>query len=291
MKKILSALIFIGLTNLGYAAPPKVVVSIQPVQALVAGVMQGVGVPKLLLAPYESAHHFALTPSEAEAISQSDMFIWVGPQMEIMLEKASKSLAGNSRVITLMDEPKLKILNLENGSKDPHLWLDPENAKQIVLIAASALSGLDPENAGIYDKNAKQLILDLDALNAKLIKELEPLKGKTYIVYHDAFQYFEKAYGLNRSLPIVKDTEHTVRASQRELINQAVKSQQIQCVFGEPNHGEKVVKNIAQDLKLHVGYLNPMGSDDALSPSSPYFDMMEELASSLTACLGKAESK
>lgn len=285
MNRILSLIFFLGLTNFSIAAAPKVVVSIQPVKALVAGVMKGIGTPKLLLAPYESAHHFSLTPSEAEAIYQSDLFIWVGPQMENMLEKASKTLAINGRVLTLMDVKDMTILELAEGQKDPHLWLDPENAKKIVQATADTLASIDPDNAGIYQENAKQLIVDLEALKAKLLKRLDPLKGKHYLVYHDAFQYYEKAFGLNRSIPLVKDTEHTIRASQRKFIDQQVNEKNIQCVFGEPNHGESVVENVARALNLHVGFLNPMGSDDETSPSSPYFDMMEEIASSLSDCL------
>lgn len=285
MNRILSLIFFLGLTNFSIAASPKVVVSIQPVKALVAGVMKGIGTPKLLLAPYESAHHFSLTPSEAEAIYQSDLFIWVGPQMENMLEKASKTLAINGRVLTLMDVKDMAILELAEGQKDPHLWLDPENAKKIVQATADTLASIDPDNAGIYQENAKQLIVDLETLKIKLLKKLEPLKDKHYLVYHDAFQYYEKAFGLNRSLPLVKDTEHTIRASQRKFIDQQVNEKNIQCVFGEPNHGESVVENVARALNLHVGFLNPMGSDDETSPSSPYFDMMEELASSLSDCL------
>ncbi|MBP6986043.1 MAG: zinc ABC transporter substrate-binding protein [Alphaproteobacteria bacterium] len=285
MNRILSLIFFLGLTNFSIAAAPKVVVSIQPVKALVAGVMKGIGTPKLLLAPYESAHHFSLTPSEAEAIYQSDLFIWVGPQMENMLEKASKTLAINGRVLTLMDVKDMTILELAEGQKDPHLWLDPENAKKIVQATADTLASIDPDNAGIYQENAKQLIVDLEALKAKLLKRLDPLKGKHYLVYHDAFQYYEKAFGLNRSIPLVKDTEHTIRASQRKFIDQQVNEKNIQCVFGEPNHGESVVENVARALNLHVGFLNPMGSDDETNPSSPYFDMMEEIASSLSDCL------
>jgi zinc transport system substrate-binding protein len=284
IKRILT-LLFVCFATQAQAGVPSVVVSIQPIHALVAGVMDTVAVPKLLLSPHEDAHHFSLTPTEARAISKANLVIWVGPQMEMVLEKAIKNIATNGRVLTLLDVPGIALLKLENGQVDPHMWLDPLNAKVIVQQVATALSGIDPDHSGVYGQNAAKLIQRLDALDAKLKKELEPLKGKPYFVYHDAFQYFERAFGLERSIPVVKDTEHTLRATQREMLEEQKHQKHIQCVFGEPNHGEKVVQSLAEQMGLQVGFLDPISSRDTSSPAAPYFDMMEQLASSLTACL------
>lgn len=267
-----------------HAGVPTVVVSIQPIQALVAGVMDGVGIPKLLLSPHEDPHHFSLSPSEAKSINQANLVIWVGPQMEVVLEKAIKTLATNGRVLTLLDVPGLTLHQLD-GHVDPHMWLDPKNAKVIVQQVATALSGIDPDHSGVYGQNANKLMQQIDEMDNKLKAELEPLKGKPYFVYHDAFQYFELAFGLDRSTPVVKDTEHTLRATQRQFIEKEMKEKKISCVFGEPNHGEKVVQSLGEDLGLRVGFLDPISSRDSSSPAAPYFDMMEQLASSLKGCL------
>lgn len=290
IKRIFLTIFFLSAFN-AQAAAPQVVVSIKPIHALTAGIMKGVGVPKLVMSPHESAHHFALTPSNATAINKSALFIWVGPGMENVLEKAAKTLAINGRVLTLLDLPNLTKHPLEGQQTDPHIWLDPANAKVIVRAISESLGGIDPDNAGIYADNASKLLIKLDQLTDNLRKELEPIKGKTYLVYHDAFQYYEKAFGLTRSIPVVKDAEHTIRPAQRALIEAAVKNQNIHCIFGEPNHGEKVVKDIADQLKLDMGFLDAINSHDESSPEAPYFAMMEEIASSLHDCLASDHTK
>lgn len=290
MTRILVSALFLVCFN-AHAEVPKVVVTIQPLNALVAGVMKGVGVPKLLLDPHESAHHFSLTPTEAQAISEANLFVWIGPRMETVLENSVKTLATKGRILTVMDIHEVILLDLENGQKDPHLWLDPNNAKIIVRNVSEMLSGMDPDHAGVYAENAANILAQLDKLNDKLLVDLTPIKNKPYLVYHDAFQYFEKAFGLTRSIPLVKDTEHTIRASQRSLIETKVQEHKITCVFGEPNHGEKMVESLAEQLGLHIAFLDPIASQDESSPERPYFDMMEQLASSLIACLGKDDKK
>lgn len=268
------------------AAAPKVVVSIKPIHALVAGVMKGVGEPKLLLPANESAHHFSLTPSKADSINKADLFVWVGPHMEAVLEDAVEVLSAKGRVLTLMDLKDIKKHELEPELVDPHIWLDPYNAKVIVQSVADTLSSKDPDHSGIYQENKTRILAELDQMNTKLQKELDPLKGKQYFVYHDAFQYYEKAFGLDRSIPVVKDAEHTLRASQRKYIEDEAREKKIHCIFGEPNHGEKVVQSLSEQLDLQVGFLDPMGNDKTTHEGS-YFQMMDGIASSLRACLLK----
>ncbi len=267
------------------SAVPKVVVSINPIHALVSGVMKGVGQPTLLLSGHESGHHFSLTPSKAEAISGADLFIWVGPAMETVLQEPVTKLATNGRVLTLLDLSDLQKLELETGKIDPHIWLDPKNAKVIVKHVATMLSGMDPSHAGVYESNASQIQIKLDQLDNKLVQDLASCKDKPYFVYHDAFQYFEKAFGLQRSVPVVKDAEHSVRASQRVLIEKVAKERSVRCIFGEPDHGEKIVKSLAEQLNLHVDVLDPMGVDDPVSLDGPYYEMMEGIAFTLKSCL------
>jgi zinc transport system substrate-binding protein len=283
-NRILVSLVFFTCFEV-CADTPKVVVSIKPIHALVAGVMKGIGQPQLLLTAQESSHHFSLTPAKAETISRADLFVWIGPQMESALESAVKALPRKGRILTIAEIPDITKLELEPGQLDPHLWLDPKNAKVIVSTVSTMLSAIDPHNAGVYQENAKRVLTELDQLNTKLFKELEPIRGMQYLVYHDAFQYYERAFDLSRSTPVVKDTEHTIRASQRTIIDTLVREKKVQCIFGEPNHGEKVVESLAEQLNLRLSFLDPVGTTDRDNPESSYFDMMEDIASSLKNCL------
>ncbi len=273
------------------AETPAVVVTIRPIHSLVAGVMKGVAMPKLLMSTHEDAHHFSLTPSTAKTLGNADLVVWVGPQMELALDKAIKTLAVKAKILTLLNLPGLTKFDIAPGVTDPHIWLDPDNAKVIVKQVAKVLSGLDPEHAGIYSDNANNMLTELDSLIAKLRQELEPVKHMQYFVYHDAYQYFEKAFDLSRSIPVVKDTEGTLRATQRELLEKEAEDNNIHCLFGEPYHGENVVESLAEQLNLHVSYLDPMGLEDKSSPEGSYMTMMEDIASTLKACLTRGNKE
>lgn len=290
MIRRIFSILFLAIATPTWAETPNVVVTIPPIHSLVAGVMKGVSVPKLLLSSHEDAHHFSFSPSDAKMLSEADIFIWVGPQMELVLEKPIKTLGSKARLITLLDLPGIKRYDLEPGHLDPHIWLDPENAKVIVRQVAEVLSGVDPNNSGLYDENSRRIQEQLDKLSAKIREELNPVKTQQYFVYHDAFQYFEKAFGLKRSVPLVKDTEGTLRASQRQQLEKIAKENNIRCLFGEPKHGESVVEGIAEQLNLKISYLDPMGLADKASPEGSYITMMEDVASTIKACLAK-ESK
>lgn len=272
---------------LSQAEAPKVVVSIKPIHSLVAGVMKGVAMPKLLLESHEDPHHFSLTPSEAKALQNADLVVWVGPQMELTLPKAIKTLVTKGRILTLLDVPQITRHELEPGHVDPHIWLDPDNAKIVVRESEKILAGLDPEHAGIYQENADRLEKELDILTAQIRQQLEPIKNAQYLVYHDAYQYFEKAFGLSRSIPVVKDTEGNLRASQRKKIQELVQQSNIHCIFGEPYHGEEVVQSLAEQLHLNVSFLDPLGLNDKSEPEGSYMAMMQDIANSLKSCLEK----
>jgi zinc transport system substrate-binding protein len=291
IKRIFFTLVFALCCFQARGATPSVVVTIQPLYSLVFGVMKGVAKPKLLLPPNEDTHHFSLTPSEAKSIHQADLFIWVGPQMELALKNAVKTLSAKGRVLTLLDLPGMTTYELEPGHVDPHIWLDPQNAKVIVRQVADVLSGMDPDHGSEYELNATELMARLDLLTAKLVAELKPLENMQYFVYHDAFQYFEKAFGLSRSIPVVKDTEHTIRASQRAHIEKLARENNIHCIFGEPFHGEKVVTSLGEQLDLHVGFLDPIGGSHKVPPQDSYFDTIETIARNLKECALKGPKK
>jgi len=279
-------------------AVPQVVVSIKPIHALVAGVMQGVGEPQLLLKGGGSPHGYVLRPSEALALSRADLIIWVGHQLETFLEKPLKTLGQNARQLELGEVLHSQLLPLrelgnwekhahdeaaehaEDVEMNPHLWLNPLLAKQVVAQTAATLAEIDPFHQQQYRKNAEQLQTRLDDLHHHLEEKLAPVKTIPYVVFHDAYQYFESVYGLNAVGSITVDPER--QAGARRILEMREKIQRLnaRCVFSEPQFEPRLLATLIEGTGARTGILDPLGSELPAGPES-YFLLLNQLADDL----------
>lgn len=169
---------------------------------------------------------------------------------------------------------------------DMHVWLDPENARAMAGAAAAALTKVDPERAEIYAANAKALNRRLDALDAELRGLLAPVADKPYIVFHDAYQYFENRYGLSPAGAITFSPERAPGARTLSEIRERIKSSGAVCVFREPQFEPDLVKTVVAGSFARVGVLDPIGADIAPGPDA-YPTLLTRLGSSLSDCLGR----
>ena len=192
-------------------ADSKVVVSIKPLHSLVAAVMGETGTPILLVRGAQSPHGYQLKPSQITQLQKADIVFYIGPVLETFLARPLATLSANVKTFAMINAPGVTVMPPRAGGswefdadaapakgspQDPHIWLNVQNAKAMVKEITKNLSATYPANARIYIKNAATIIKKLDALNATLKKKLEQERSKPYIVFHDAFHYFEKSYGL-----------------------------------------------------------------------------------------------
>ena len=293
------------------ADAPKVVVSIKPIHSLVAAIMQGVGTPDLIVDGAASPHTYALKPSNARSLQEAKVVFWVGPGMEAFLQKPLAALGSNATIVELDDAPgitKLKFReggafephddgdeheasddhahghNHDHGEFDTHLWLDPHNAKALVSEITTSLVAADPANALTYQANQKALNDKLDALDTEIASTLAPVKDKPFIVFHDAYQYFEHRYGVRVSGSITVSPETIPGAQRVAEIHSKVADLGATCVFAEPQFEPKLVNVVLEGTSAKSGTLDP---EAATLPQGPdlYFDLMRGIASSLKACL------
>ena len=289
------------------ADAPKVVVSIKPVHSLVAAVMQGVGTPDLIVDGAASPHTYALKPSNARSLQQAQVVFWVGPGMEAFLQKPLASLGSNATVVELDQAPGITKLKFREGGAfephddgdepaagedhahdheefDTHLWLDPHNAKAMVAEITTSLVAADPTNALIYEANQKALNEKLDALDTDIASTLAPVKNKPFIVFHDAYQYFEHRYGVRVSGSITVSPETIPGAQRVSEIHSKVADLGATCVFAEPQFEPKLVNVVLEGTAAKSGVLDP---EAATLPQGPdlYFTLMRGIANSLKACL------
>ena len=283
------------------AAQPVVVASIKPVHALVAGVMQGVGEPLLLISGGASPHEYSLKPSDARALGAAQVVFWIGPELESFLVKPLANTP-TARSVTLLDAPGVTLLPLRAGgaweahdhdhdhdhdpaaSRDVHLWLDPVNAAAMVRQMAAVLGAADPARQAEYARNGAALVERLDRLNQQLASALAPVREQPYLVFHDAYQYFERRYGLNAVGSVVLKPEQRPGAKRVADIQARVRERKVRCVFGEPQFQPALVETIIAGSDARRGVLDPLGADLPAGPDA-YFQLLQGLAEALRGCL------
>lgn len=167
---------------------------------------------------------------------------------------------------------------------DPHVWLDPENAKAMAAAVAAELSKADPANAKAYEANAAAFAASLDAVSADIAKELEPAKGKPFIVFHDAYQYFENRFGLDAAGSISDISAQAPSAERLKEVRDKLAATKAQCVFREPQYDDKVVAVVIEGSAAKSGVLDGLGADLTPGPEA-YPQLLRNLASSFHACL------
>jgi len=283
---------------------PRVVVSIAPIHSLVAGVMEGIGEPKLLVSGGASPHSYSLKPSQARALSNARLVVRVSSQLENFLERAIKAVANKAEVVMLSEISGMTLYEPREGGiweehkkheeygtdthrhdeHDPHLWLDPQNAKLIVSAVSMRLQKVFPEHANAFTANTEKLNRKLDRLDQDLLAATKPLRGKPYIVFHDATRYFEERYKLNPVGAITISPDRPTGARRLSEIRMRIKSQGVTCVFAEPQFQPKLVQTLISGTGARAGILDPIGAGLSSGPGL-YFKLMRNLATSLAACL------
>jgi len=285
------------------AAAPDVVVTIRPLHSLTAQVMAGVGEPALLLKGPASPHSYAMRPSDALALNRADLVIWTGEAMETFLVRIIPGLPAGTAVLTGTDAPGLTLLPArpadpdaedededhdhahEAGLPDAHIWLDPANAAALLDAIAGRLALMDPDHAATYRANAAAAKDRLAALKTDIAAQLAPVAGGTYIASHDAYQYFERAFGLSYGGAVTAHPGRPPSARHMLEIAQRIRAAKIGCVLTEPGNRPPLIERLAEQEGMTLADADPLGLDLTPGPAL-YGQMMQQLARTFRTCLG-----
>ena len=279
----------------------EIVASVKPLHSLVSAVTQGTHKVSLLIEGSMSPHNFALKPSHAKLLNNAKIVFYIDNQLESALKRTVIGLPTSIRVVTVSKTKQLNLLparsggnweedghdhhhHHDHGSNDVHFWLDPNNAIQIVKGIVRELSIVYPKNINLYKKNAKNIIKQIKSTDLSIKSMLVPIANKPYIVFHDAYQYFEKAYGLNAVGSIMLDPELPPSAKRIIQIRSKIKLTNASCVFKEPQFRAKIVNTVIEDTNAQVGTLDPLGADLTSGPNM-YLELLKSIASNLKTCL------
>lgn len=286
MKKILtyllaSAIIFSACTTSDPVAKSaenlNIVTTIAPLYSLTANLIEGVDNVTLtnLVAPNTSVHTFALTPKAAKDLSDADLIVINGLELEAFLEGSladSKALVvDSSKNVSLLKFPELIIEGAgdegeeeeeeHHGEYDPHIWLSPENAKVQATNIAAGLKAVDPDHSALYSQNLDTLLSKLDALNNESKKSLAQLDIKAYLVFHDAYQYFEKNFEVQAVGFLEESAGNEPSATYMARLIDIIQSEQVVAIFAEPQFSPKLVQTLSEDYNLTKGELDPLGQE------------------------------
>ena len=168
-----------------------------------------------------------------------------------------------------------------HGEYDPHIWLDPENAKVILNEMVEHLIENDAKNASTYKKNLKNAEKDLDKLVKKVKSDLN--KDFKSIVFHDAYQYFEERFNVNVMGAFTVNTDVMPGAEQLAEIREIIEHDKVSCIFSEPQFNPDIINEVAKDMNIKTGVLDPLGA--TLEPGKDlYFDLIKNMSKSFKGC-------
>ena len=294
----------------------KVVTSIKPIHSLASYIMDGVGSPGLIVDGYNSPHNFQLKPSHAKMLEQADIIFWVGEDLENFLEKPLDTIAKKAEKIELLEIKGIKKLKFRernifeehddhghdakkeehddhghdakkeehdnheghgHGEYDPHIWLDPINAKVILNEITEHLIENDSKNASTYKSNLAKALAKIDKLIIDVITETNT--DLSYVVFHDAYQYYENRFNVNILGAMTVNPDVMPGAEQIHEIHEIIEHDNVSCILSEPQFNPDIIKSIAKDTSVKTGVLDPLGAN--LKPGKDlYFDLIRNMSAS-----------
>jgi zinc transport system substrate-binding protein len=307
--------------TLAWAEVPVVVTDIPPVHALVAEVMGDLGQPELLLAKGADEHDFQLRPSQAGAVAEADLVVWIGHELTPWLASAQEARPEGAASLALLEAEGTMLRTYGEAAEeghddhgdeghddhaedeghddhaeedheghshdgaDPHAWLDPGNGKVWLGLIAVQLGELDPENAATYAANAEAAAARIDALDAGIAARLAGIKDRPVVTFHDAYGYFGAHYGLNFAGSIALGDAASPGAARLAELRATLEAGEVLCIFPEVQHDPKLVEQMAEGTGARIGgALDPVGSSLEPGPGA-YGALLTGLAETIATCL------
>lgn len=298
MARLLAIFLLI-LCSTAAQAQVNILTSIKPLQLIAQAIQGEHGQAQVLLPPGASPHSFSLRPSDRKRLAEAELFYWIGPDMENFLIPLAKQHQQAS--IAVQNLPNLQLLyyptehddkedeherhaehdhHHQPGGLDTHLWLSIPNARVIAERMAADLSRLDAQHAPAYQNNLAAFQQRLTDLDNELKNQLASVQNKSFFVFHEAFNYFEQAYGLEHGGVLAINAEVQPGARHLQEMRQRLEQAGPSCIFTEPPTTPRLAYSLSKDLPIQLQEVDVLGVQ-----AQDYEQLLQELASQLKQCL------
>ena len=264
------------------SAEINITTSIRPLQLLAQAIIEDRGTVRTLIDAQDSAHDFTLTPSDRLNFETADLLLWISPAFEVQLADLFESKG--KPVITAANLTGVSVISLSANEVDPHLWLSSSNALAIAAGLTQELQKLDLENHADYQKAYSRFESNLNSTTTAIEDLLSNLVTLDYLVFHNAYQYFENEFGLKGGFALVQSAE--VQPSMRELLTFRNRVEQFSpsCILLEPDSDVQLVSTALQGQSISRETVDLMGNEieDGVSAFS---ELLLGVAESFRRCL------
>ncbi len=285
MHKIyLILLLAVALFSSTARADVNIVTTIKPLQLIAESVIQEHGSVSSIMDPQQSPHHFIMSPSDRIALDQADITIWIGPLFEAYLTDFIAQEKLTEKTLTVIETPGLRLHSISASQLDAHLWLDSSNAVKIAGIIADRAVSLDPQNEAAFRRNLSLFEADIERLNVELRQKLSIQPTAKYAVYHNAYQYFERQFGLQYAMVILQDP--ALQPGIREIVQLRQQVQQLSpsCLLLEIDANADLVNTVLNGHQLKSIVVDLLGRR-ASADLGGYNQFMLNLADDFISCL------
>lgn len=263
----------------------RVVTSIKPVHSLVSMILDGIAEPYLIVRGASSPHGHAMRPSDAQALAHADAVFWIGPDLETFLVKPLKTLSSKAKVVALMhdhpdesghddnhqhgtpdkqkhdhDKPKTGSHGHEHGDEDPHVWLSPIYAVEMLEHIADVMTEMIPAEAKRIAENRDRSIEELIDIEAEVRRLVSPMQGETIVVLHEAYDHFTEHFGLQDFIALTVTPEHKPTPGRISEVKKLIAELNARCVFAEPQYPSTFVTLLTEGSKAQPGVIDPLGA-------------------------------
>lgn len=310
MKKFKIALLAGALCTYSAFSQADILASVKPLGFIASAIADGVEPTQVLVPQGASPHDYSLKLSDVQKVKQANLILWIGEDIDGFLAKPLKNVDA-AKVLTIKDLPGVTPLLLkahhehfhedghdhghdhhhhdtdENGlSVNWHLWYSPQISQIVAEQLSDKLTQMYPAQKAKIAENLANFKASLASQSEKIRAQLAPFKDKGFFVFHDAYGYFNDAYGLNQTGYFTINPLVAPGAKTLAHIKEEITEHHVSCLFAEPQFTPKVVESLANETKAHIGRLDPIGDKVSLGANS-YANFLQATADSYAQCLSK----
>lgn len=296
-------------------AQANILTSIKPLGLIASSIADGVTETEIIVPPGASPHDYSLKPSDVKKVKSADVVLWIGEDLDGFLAKNIDSIDSNKMIeIARLAEIKSRLGKSEHHyehddekhadynhghdhrahDKDKHdklsinwhVWYSPEISKVVARKLADKLSEQYPDKKALVAQNLENFNRTLAQQSEKISTQLAPFANKGFYVFHDAYGYFNDAYGLKQTGYFTINPLVAPGAQTLATIKEEIKEHKVSCLFAEPQFTPRVIESLSKGTGVHIGHLDPMGDKVALGKNA-YADFLQFTADSYAECLNK----